>query len=233
MKLYQTQFWQNYHQYKKIVKDSTMRCTVDAYVYYKIFKKYSYKNFLEIGFYEGQTAGLIAEITSHDAVIDCVDPAPKCHLYNTIYSDLKHKINLHVAKSQDFNFKPYEVIIIDGDKTFSSVSTDMQNSIKNIASSGMILVNEYQKTDVKHAIEKFLLPNHLVPFLQTDQTLFFHFPHNNLCDFLDFELPDPGNNFIKFENKELWGSTVLTATTLPIFTDRIDFFDMALKEFDV
>ena len=40
-------------------------------------------------------------------------------------------------------------------------------------------------------------------------------------------------NFIRFENIESWGHTILNAHTLPIFSDRLDFFDLALKEFDL
>ena len=210
-----------------------MRCTVDAYVYYNIFKKYGYTNILEIGFYQGQTAGLIAEITSDVTAITCVDPNPRCNLLDSIYQDLKSKITLHQIESQNFKFDQYDLIIIDGDKNFDMISIDIQNSVTSINRCGMILVNEYQKTSVQDAIHQHMLPNGLVPFLQTDQTLFFHYPTNDRGDFLDNELVNPGSNFIRFENKELWGHTVLNATTLPIFSDRLDFFDHALREFDI
>jgi Methyltransferase domain len=235
VKLYETKFWNEYNKFEKIVHASSMRCTVDAYIYYKIFKKYDFKRILEIGFYQGQTAGLIAEITADDARITCLDPNPRCEILDLIYADLKFKIDLHQIKSQnfDFNFEFYDIIIIDGCKEFSSISVDIQHSVKSIDQNGMILVNEYQKDSVQAAINQHMLPNGLVPFLQTDQTLFFHYPTCDRGNFIDFELIDPGFNFINFTNKDIFGHTVLHATTLPIFSYRMDFYNMALREFDV
>lgn len=233
MKLHKTRFWSEYDKFKKMVHASSMRCTVDAYVYYKIFKKYDFKRILEIGFFQGQTAGLIAEITAKDAKITCLDPRPRCEILDLIYSDIKFKIDLHQIESQNFNFEFYDIIIIDGDKDFAAISLDIQNSIKSIDQNGMILVNEYQKNSVQDAIHQHMLPNGLVPFLQTDQTLFFHRPQCDRGNFIDFELVDPGFNFINFENRDILGYTVLHATTLPIFSYRMDFYDRALKAFDV
>jgi hypothetical protein len=230
-KLHQTRFWKNYSLYKPMVSKCSMRYTVDAYLYFTILKKYQYKNILEIGFFEGQTCGLLLE--SGDAHITCVDPEPKIKLFDQLYKDLQHRVELHRIKSQDFDFKQYDLIIVDGDKTFESVSQDIQNSIKVLDPTGMLLINEYQKPDVVRAITESVLPANMVPFLKSDQTLFFHWPSIDRGDFLDFELPNLANNFIRFENTESWGHTVLNAHTLPIFSDRLDFFDLALKEFDL
>lgn len=210
-----------------------MRCTVDAYVYYRIIKKYKYQKILEIGFYEGQTAGLLAEITDPTAHVTCVDPMPQTRLLDAIYQDLKHKISLETIKSEHFSFETYDFIVIDGDKNFDTVSHDIRNSAANLNQGGMILVNEYQKSDVSVALLQHMMPTGLVPFLRTDQTLFFHRSSDDRGDFLDFDLVVPGQQFMRFENLQLWGHSVLNATTLPIFSDRMDFFDLALKEFDV
>lgn len=230
-KLHQTRFWKNYSLYKSTVAKCSMRSTVDAYLYFTILKKYQYKNILEIGFFEGQTCGLLLE--SGDAHITCVDPYPKTKLFDQLYKDLQHRVDLHHIKSQDFDFKQYDLIIVDGAHTFESVGQDIQRSIKALDPLGMLLVNGYQAPDVMRAITEFLLPAQMVPFLKSDQTLFFHWPGVDRGDFLDFELPRLANNFIRFENIESLGYTVLTAHTLPIFSDRLDFFELALKEFDL
>ena len=233
MRLHQTRFWSEYYRYEKIINDSSMRCTVDAYVYFKILKKYDYKDILEIGFFEGQTAGLMAEITGDDAIITCLDPNPRCELFDSIYADLQHKVKLHQTISQDYKFSNYDFIIIDGEKKFDFVSVDIQNSIRSIRDGGMILINEFQIDDVHNAIEKHMLPQGFVPFLETNQTLFFHRIDVDRVDLLDYELPELANNFIRFQNKDKWGHTVLEATSLPIFTDRLDFFDKAIREFNI
>lgn len=210
-----------------------MRCTVDAYVYHRIFKKYNYQKILEIGFYQGQTAGLLAEITGPTAQITCVDPRPRTDLFADIYHDIAHKIKLHKIRSQDHDYETYDCILIDGDKSFDAVSHDIRHSVVSLDSTGMILVNEYQKSSVQEALEHYMLPAGFVPFLRTDQTLFFQSSTVDRGDFLDFELPIPGQNFIRFQNITMWNFTVLDATTLPIFSDRMDYFNMVLKEFDV
>jgi len=230
-KLHQTKFWKNYHLYTKMVAKCSMRYTVDAYLYFTIMKKYQYKNILEIGFFEGQTCGLLLE--SSDAHITCIDPWPETKLFDQLYKDSQDRVDLHIIKSQDFNFKNYDFIIVDGDKDFEPVSQDLQQSINALDPAGMLLINEYQKPSVMQAIEEFVLPAKMVPFLKSDQTLFFHRLTVDRGDFLDFELPNLANNFIRFENIESWGHTILNAHTLPIFSDRLDFFDLALKEFDL
>lgn len=230
-KLHQTRFWQNYHLYTPMVSACSLRYTVDAYLYFSIMKKYQYKNILEIGFFEGQTCGLLLE--SSNAHITCVDPAPTTDLFDKLYKELQHRVDLHVMKSQDFDFKNYDLIIVDGDTNFVSVSQDICHSINALESTGMLLINSYQKPSVMQAIEEFVLPAHLVPFLKSDQTLFFHRSTVDRGDFLDFELPHLANNFIRFENIEFCGHVVLNVSTLPIFSNRLDFFDLALKKFDI
>jgi hypothetical protein len=230
-KLHQTRFWQNYHLYTPMVAKCSMRYTVDAYLYFTIMKQYQYKNILEIGFFERQTCGLLLE--SGDVHITCVDPYPNTNLFDQLYKDLQHRVDLHIIKSQDFNFNNYDLIIVDGDKNFEPVSQDIQQSITALNPAGMLLINEYKKPSVMQAIEEFVLPAQLVPFLKSEQTLFFHRPDVDRGDFLDFELPNLANNFIQFENIDRWGHSILNARTLPIFSDRLDFFDLALKEFDL
>ena len=53
-KLRQSIFWKNYNLYEKIVKQCSMRYTVDAYIYFAILQKYNFKNILEIGFIKGK-----------------------------------------------------------------------------------------------------------------------------------------------------------------------------------
>jgi hypothetical protein len=187
-KLHQTRFWQNYHLYTPMVAKCSMRYTVDAYLYFTIMKKYQYKNILEIGFFEGQTCGLLLE--SGDVHITCVDPYPNTNLFDQLYKDLQHRVDLHIIKSQNFNFNNYDLIIVDGDKNFESVSQDIQQSINALNPAGMLLINEYKKPSVMQAIEEFVLPAQLIPFLKSEQTLFFHRPDVDRGDFLDFELPN-------------------------------------------
>jgi SAM-dependent methyltransferase len=232
MRLQDTKFWTNYKLFSPIVAESSMRHTVDGYVYYKLIEKYRFKSFLEIGVYEGQTLGLLAELSDSSAKLDGVDPNPKLELFNTLYDNLNFKIKLHRCKSCDFTFNSsYDFINIDGDKTYDNIKNDIQKSLKCLDKQGVLLINEYKLESVQQAINDTI--KDLVPFMITEQTLFFHYPEVDRSNFLDFELSALANNFIMFYNKIYNDHVVLNVKTLPIFTDRIDFFDAALKSYNI
>ena len=234
MLFYETKFWQHYGLFSKIVKQSSMRSTVDGYVYYQLVKEFNFINFLEIGFFEGQTCGLLAEISDPLAVIDAVDPSADLSIFKQIYSEQSNKINLWNCASQSFEFKKkYDCIIVDGDKSYESITIDIRNSLNSLAPHGVLLINEYQLDSVQQAINEIVVKFGLIPFLKTDQTLFFHRPEDLRCDFLDYKISHKVNNFINFYNEEINGHMVLMVKTLPIFTDRLDFFDAALKEYNI
>ena len=62
--LQETRFWKNYSRYNTIVEKSSMRSTLDAIIYWKFLNYYKFKNFLEIGVYQGLTTGLFFESNS-------------------------------------------------------------------------------------------------------------------------------------------------------------------------
>lgn len=211
-----------------------MRSTVDGYVYYKFIEKFKFKNFLEIGFYEGQTAGLLLELSSADSQIDCVDPTPKTKLFVQIYNEFNDKFSLHTMKSVDFIFnKQYDFIIIDGSKEIENVTADINNAIASLSSTGVLIVNEYYLESVQEALTNTLFISDLLPILQTNQSFFFSHPRNNRSEFLDFELTKDANNFIRFYNIDINGHMVLRVDSLPIFTDCVEFFDLALRTYNI
>lgn len=234
MKLHETRFWQEYQRFTPIVKCSTMRSTVDAWVYYKLQSHYQFRSILEIGFFEGQTAGLLAEVSGPGTKITCVDPDPRPEIFYSVFSDVASMVGIIKQKSQSIDFEPQDLIIIDGDKQFTSVSSDLAKSLQCIANDGVLVVNEWILPEVQRAIQQILAPTDWQPFLQTHQSLMFHHCSIDRSGFLDQEISSAGvDNFIRFENKIHDGHVVLTVDTLPIFTDRTDYFDRALKDLDL
>lgn len=228
-----TKFWKHYTKFSKIVHDSSMRSTVDGYIFYKIITQFNFKQFLEIGFFEGMTAGLMAEISSANAIIDCVDPTPNTDIYNQLYSEFNNKVALHKIKSVEFAFdKQYDFILIDGDTQYDVKKNDINLSIKSMTVDGILIVNQYSVDSVHQAMKDSIMQSELVPFMQTNQSLFFSRPSNDRSNFLDYELPKYANNFIRFYNILVNEYTVLRVDSLPIFTDRLDFFNLALIEYN-
>jgi predicted O-methyltransferase YrrM len=234
MKFQETSFWKNYSQFTKIVNGCTMRSTVDGYVYYKLIQEFDFKNFLEIGFFEGQTAGLLAEVSATDARITCIDPAPNTDIFNRTMSDQLEKINILSIPSQQFDFSQvYDFIIIDGNKSYDMVSQDISNSVRSLTQSGLLRINEYQKSDVVRAMHDFIDNTNWIPLIRTNQTLIFHHCSQDRSDFLDYKISDIAKNFINFVNIDIDGHVVLDIQTLPIFTDCPEYFDLALKHYDI
>jgi predicted O-methyltransferase YrrM len=234
MKYQDTSFWKNYSQFTKIVNGCTMRSTVDGYVYYKLITEFNFKNFLEIGFFEGQTAGLLAELSTTDAKITCIDPNPNTDIFNQTMSDQLEKITLLQIPSQQFNFSQvYDFIIVDGDKSYNMVSQDISNSLKSIDPAGLLLINEYQQHDVVQALHDCIDGTDWVPIIRTNQSLIFHHCSQDRSDFLDYKISDIANNFINFVNIDINGHVVLDIQTLPIFTDFPEYFDLALKQYSI
>jgi len=234
MKLHETKFWQEYLSFTPVVKCSTMRSTVDAWVYYKLQSHYQFRSVLEIGFFEGQTAGLLAEVSNPDTKITCVDPNPKSEIFYSVFGSVASRVSIIKQKSQAIDFAPQDLIIVDGDKKFTSVTSDLGKSLQCISSDGVLVVNEWILPDVQQAIEQVLGAADWHPFLQTHQSLMFHHCGVDRSLFLDQEISSAGvDNFIRFENHTYNGHVVLKVDTLPIFTDRIDYFDRALRDLDL
>jgi hypothetical protein len=211
-----------------------MRSTVDGYVYYKLITEFNFKNFLEIGFFEGQTAGLLAEVSATDAHVTCIDPVPNMDIFNQTMCDQFEKISLLQIPSQQFDFSQvYDFIIVDGDKSYDMVSQDISNSLKSIDPAGLLLINEYQKYDVIQAIHDCIDSTDWMPMIRTNQSMIFHHRSQDRSEFLDYKISNIANNFINFVNIHINGHVVLDIQTLPIFTDHPEYFDLALKHYNI
>lgn len=227
MKFRDTKFWKEYGKFSKIVNLCSMRSTVDGYVLYKFMHEFQFKNILEIGFFEGQTAGLFSELC--DGKVTCVDPCPRLPIFNAVYG-APTNIVVEKLKSINFNFgNEYDLISLDGNTEY--IQIDLQNSLKALSINGILLVNQYNNPGVPSAIATLLPP--LRPIVKTNQFIAYARPHVNIAEFIDARLPHLARNFINFDNVEVDGTMICNIKTLPIFTDRLDFFDKALEEYNL
>jgi hypothetical protein len=152
MKLHQTNFWQEYRRFTPVVRACTMRSTVDAWVYYKLQSCYQFESVLEIGFFEGQTAGLLSEISGPKTNITCIDPLPRPEIFYSVFGAACRKVNIIPQTSQHTEFGVRDFIIIDGDKSLQSVMSDLQKSLHSIDICGILSVNEWTLPDVQKAM---------------------------------------------------------------------------------
>jgi predicted O-methyltransferase YrrM len=234
-KFQSTKFWQNYTQYDKVIEHSSMRSTVDAVIYWKILTNFSFNEFLEIGVYQGLTTGLFFE-TSPGAHVTAIDPTDRLDLFYKNYSEYKEQFTFINNQSQKITLdKMYDFILIDGDHSYLPVKTDIEKCLPMLTKTGILAIDDYKLPGVALAIEDlYNLKTDWVPFLRAEQTEFWH---HRECDrglFLDSLFTDPISKFIFIRNEvDKFNNTICVAKTLGIFTDILEYFDMALKHYNI
>lgn len=227
----QSKFWQNYTKFDKIVNNSSMRCTLDAIIYWKLFQHFNFKNILEIGVYQGLTSGLMLEFS--DAVLVGVDPTLRLDVFNTVFDQYTNRAKFISCTSQEFETnETFDFILIDGDHAVDAAYNDLVKFTPLLAQSGVLAIDDYKLVLVPKTIIK-LKSLGLQPFLQLEQTEFWHYPDQDRAEFLDNLLIDQVSKFIFLYNINLHGHTTLKAKTLEAFTDNIDLFNKVLEIYNV
>jgi hypothetical protein len=236
MKFRDTRFWKNYTQYNKIVNESSMRCTVDALAYWKLLTSARFNNFLEIGVYQGLTIGLFFE-SNPNAVVVGVDPVNRLQLFYKNYPEFEGQFTFINQPSQAVSFPAthYDFILIDGNHSSDSVQQDLIKRMPMLGMHSVLAIDDYQLPGVAKAINNlYNTTSDWIPFLQAEQTQFWHHRTCNREQFIDSLFIDPISKFIFIENVvDQAGNVVCSMRTLPIFTDIIKYFDLALTHYDI
>lgn len=233
-KFRETVFWKNYKSFDKICSNSSMWSTVDALLYWKLFNEYNFSNILEIGVYQGLTTGLMLETSNNIQSYTGIDIKLQLNKFNIIYNDYLKYTKFYEQSSRKFKFSgTYDFILIDGDHSYNGALTDLLTTSQLLSKNGILAIDDYSLPDVAAAMEEFKKTTNLVPFMQLEQTEFWHYPENNRSLFLDNLLTDTINNFIFLYNIDINNTVVLKAKTLMVFTNELDFFDQVLNFYDI
>lgn len=236
MKFQDSRFWLNYQKYDSIVGNSSMRSTIDGLIYWKLLTSFKFKKFLEIGVYQGLTTGLFFE-TNNDAEVLAVDPAGKLSLFYNLYPEHKNNLTFINEKSEDAKIPDglYDFILIDGDHSYEPAIHDIKSCLPRMSNNSILALDDYKLDGVQRAISDLHNMNtDWVPFLQAEQTQFWHHKSADRANFLDALLIDPISNFIFIENiTDEYGNVICSAKTLNIFTNELDIFDSALKKYNI
>jgi hypothetical protein len=236
MRFQDTKFWQNYQDYDKIVANSSMRSTVDAIVYWRLLTHFEFTNFLEIGIYQGLTTGLFFESNNHAKVV-AIDPNNRLDLFYKNYSEFQNQFTFIQQQSQDIDFTNdlYDFILVDGDHSYQAAKQDIFKSLNCLTSNSVLAIDDYKLPGVAQAIkDMYNLNNDWVPFLQAEQTQFWHHRSCARGEFLNSLLTDPISKFIFVENiVDHAGNSICSLKTLNIFTDITEYFNMALMHYNI
>jgi predicted O-methyltransferase YrrM len=213
-----------------------MRSTVDAITYWRLLNSFKFTTFLEIGVYQGLTTGLFFE-SNNEATVVGIDPNDHLELFYKNYPEFQNQFTFINKKSQDTDLQNqlYDFILIDGHHSYQTAKTDIFNSLDCLKPTSILAIDDYKMPGVAQAIQDlYNLNNDWIPFLQAEQTQFWHHRSIDRGIFLDSLIADPISNFIFVENiVDHHGNTICSLKTLSIFTNLTEYFDMALKHYDI
>tara|TARA_R110000782_G_C14692702_1_gene401292 strand:+ start:76 stop:786 length:711 start_codon:yes stop_codon:yes gene_type:complete len=236
MKFKDTKFWKTYPMYDRIVNDSSMRSTVDSIILWKLLQQYQFKNFLEIGVYQGLTTGLMFESTP-DAIITGIDVSNRLSLFYKNYSEYTNQFTFFNQPSQsfDFNNSMYDFILIDGNHRYQEAKTDIFNCLPCLNSAGILAIDDYKMEGVANAIQDlYNLKTDWVPFLRSEQIEYWHHRGHHRDDFLDSLFNDPISKFIFIRNEtDNNKNKICVAKTVAMLTDQTEYFNMALTHYNI
>lgn len=171
----------------------SMRSNLSLITVFHLIQYFKCKNILELGFYQGQTFGLMIEAASKGSTLTAVDIVYDLNLYNRYYADnpvTKNKI-INLITSQSLEFKStekFDFINVDTGMEENEVLElrylDLVKSTEMVSDNGILMLDNYKHVD--SVIDKFLLLNHdFVPFLKDNQAIYFHHCSHDASDFLD------------------------------------------------
>jgi hypothetical protein len=236
MKFQDSKFWKNYSLYDKRVMNSSMRSTVDGLIYWRLLNAFKFDSFLEIGVYQGLTTGLFFE-SNPKANVTGIDPNNKLELFYFLYPEHQTQFEFFNEPSQNVDLKgrTYDFVLVDGDHSYQAARQDIFKALECLKPNSILAIDDYNLAGVAKAIRDLYNTNSdWVPFLQAEQTQFWH---NKNCDrnqFIDSLLVDPLSNFIFVENIcDEFNNTICSAKTLKIFTDFLEYFDQALTHYNI
>lgn len=212
MKLYQSTVLKNLSLFKtSLTHNELMRDHESMYFVWKTIEYFCPRNVLEIGFYKGQTLGLIKEIAGPTTKIVSVD---KDYQYLEDFNRLfpNNGIEFIETNSRRLNLDlPFDFIIIDGDHSYHGALSDIQKCLPLLHKNSILCIDDYKFFDgVAQAVKECLLgQNGFIPFMCTQQQMFFHHVSHLADDFLDQHLTNGAKDFIEFVNIDVQGFTVL------------------------
>lgn len=237
MKLYQSKVLEHIFEFKTdLTHSNLMRDHDSIYFTWKTVKYFAPKTILEIGFYKGQSLGIILEASSNSSKIVSVDINYQyLDKFNQLFPD--NQIQFVHLDSRYMNFNcNFDFISIDGDHSYEGAVNDIVKCLPLLHERSILSVDDYEFfDDVSIAVKKYLLgQNNFIPFMCTPQQMFFHHANHKADDFLDEYLIKDATEFIDFTNIDFYGYTVLKgqiynqaiAKDTSIFRSVLKFYDL-------
>ena len=231
MRLNQSRVLKNLSRYS-----TNMRCVVDTVLLHQICQYFLPRNILEIGFFQGQTLGIIAEAVEFDSDFVAVDKEfGNNKIFKVLFPELETKVRYIQDDSNNVVYhENFDFVCIDGDHRYSYVKQDVKTVLPCLKKDSVLYMDDINTPDVVQVIHEDLLGSHdMVPFLKGDQGMFFHRVDHNASDFLMHLMSSKYNKFMSFTNINFSGHTILNVSAMPVFQDSHNIFCSALSFYDL
>lgn len=221
---------------KILTEYDSMRGTISLINIFYLIQYFKCQNILEIGFYEGQTFGMMLEATNEGSQLTAIDINFQKEIYNKYYADSKYtknkKIQLLNMSSEDFtSSEKYDLINVDGSHVLRY--NDLCIAANCLDKNGILMLDDYKKHD--EVVTEFLKLDHkLVPFLMDQQALFFHHPSHSAELFLDEILDNVLFNCCTLNNIDYKGYNVKEICPIKICIDHMhNVFSLFCHEINI
>jgi hypothetical protein len=208
----------------------TMRSNLSLVTVFYIIQFFKLRNILELGFYQGQTFGVMLEASEENTNLTAIDIEYQLDLYDRHYSKtnvVKEK-NVTLLKMSSLDFissEKYDFINVDtGMSEYDSHATrtqDLMNAANLIDRSGILMLDNYRECD--GLINDFLHQHqNLAPFLMDNQAIYFHNNEHDATEFLDnFLVSILPEEFVSQYNIDYKGHTVKQLFPTPIHIESM------------
>lgn len=211
-----------------------MRYPNDMFLLWKTCEYFKPKSILEIGFFAGQSLGIIAEASGPDAHFTSVDVSHKLRdTFDRLFPVHNGKFLTISSKDVIFN-EQFDFVHIDGDHSYEYVLNDVDKVLPCLHNNSIICMDDFKISGVDRVIKERLLGQHnFVPFMSGDQEMFFHHVSHTAEEFIDNWVQDKANNFIYFHNQDYHGYTLLESKTPNLFKENQSMFLQALEFYNL
>ena len=201
---------------KWLMRDShqlLMRGNEGMYLVWKTIEYFKPTTLLEIGFYKGQTMGIMLEDAGPGAHLVSVDID---YQYRSVFENIFPENTVKFIETDSKNLildQTFDFIMIDGDHTYEGVLADLKNCFPQMHKNSILCVDDHQSFEgVAQVVKEQLLGQHgFVPFMCGPQQMFFCHQSVSVESFVDKYLINGATDFFEFNNIDFHGYTVLDA----------------------
>jgi hypothetical protein len=235
MKFYQSKILHHLAKFRtNATYNGLMRDHESMYLLWKTIEYYQPNNILEIGFYKGQSLGLMIEAAPKANVVSVDKKFQNIDTFQMLFPNNGVQFIQIDSKNLSLNQK-FDFINIDGDHSYSGVINDLEKCLPLLHENSILSIDDYKFFEgVGQAVsEKLLGQYNFIPFMCSEQQIFFHHDTHVATEFLD-EYIMAHAEFIEFNNINFYGYTVLKgqifnqaiANDAKIFQSILKFYDI-------